>query len=277
MKFLKPKNKSRKPAPDEFTDAFQSLIKQIDQVDANNQEINRLMLIVLNETNLKKIEASKAALDNKIDETKRLGKVIRRLLKEENGNNAETENTDPNQGGASQRRDNLIRKTQMNTQSKRFYSIWMKHNEQMDEYKTKLMELFRRQCRIANRNDLTDEDIEIMLSEGNFEMFASLGEASKATEQLRDLESRHAEFVKLENSIQEVYELFIELSTMVTNQGNTLDVIEMNMESTIANAQEGAKNLGKARRKKKRTRKMKIISGAVVSIAIAVVIVIVAV
>jgi len=277
MKFLKSKNQNRNSVPDEFKDTLEDLMKQIDQVDSNNLEINRLMLIILNETNLEKIEASKAALNDKIEENKKLGKRIRSILKQENDNTADTENTDPNRGNESKKRNKLIRKNQMNTQSRRFYGLWMKHNEQMDEYKTKLKELFRRQCRIANRNDLTDQDIETMLSEGNFEMFANLGEIAKATQELRDLETRHAEFVKLENSIQEVYELFIELSTMVEDQGNALDVIEMNMESTMANAKEGTENLGNARRKKKRTRKMKIVSGAVVSIVIAVVIVIVAV
>merc|ERR1712038_560106 len=94
------------------------------------------------------------------------------------------------------------------------------------------------------------------------------------TQQLRDLETRHEEFVKLEKSIQEVYELFTELSAMVEDQGNTLDIVEMNVENTTTNANEGAKNLKEARRNKKKTRKIKIIAGAVVSVVITIVIVI---
>ena len=100
--------------------------------------------------------------------------------------------------------------------------------------------------------------------------------------QLSDLNASHwalnrtqkRDFVKLEKSIQEVYELFIELSAMVEEQGNSLDLIEMNIEKTAANANEGAKNLKQARKKKKKTRKIKIISGAVVSVVVAVLIVI---
>ena len=271
MKFLKPKNKNKDSGQDKFTEVLEDMIKQIDQVDTNNQEINRLTLIILNETQLEKINAAKAELDDKIDENKRLGKRIRSILKQQNGDIAD-ENAAPNHSNATR-----IHQSQINVQSRRFYGLWTKHNEQMDEYKNKLKEMFRRQCRIANRNDLTDEDIETMLSDGNFEMFATLGETAKAQQQLRDLENRHADFVKLEKSIQEVYELFIELSAMVEEQGNSLDLIEMNIESTAANANEGAKNLKQARKKKKKTRKIKIISGAVVSVVVAVVIIIVAV
>ena len=271
MKFLKPKNKNKNSGKDEFTELLEDLIKQIDQVDTNNQEIYRFTLIILNETQLEKIDAAKSGLDDKIDENKRLGKRIRSILKQQNGDIAD-ENAAPNHSNATR-----IHQSQINIQSRRFYGLWTKHNEQMDEYKNKLKELFRRQCRIANRNDLTDEDIETMLSDGNFEMFASLGETAKAHQQLRDLENRHADFVKLEKSIQEVYELFIELSAMVEDQGNSLDLIEMNIENIAANANEGAKNLKQARKKKKKTRKIKIISGAVVSVVVAVIIVIVAV
>jgi len=271
MKFLKPKNRNKNSEEDEFTEVLEDLIKQIDQVDTNNQGINRLTLIILNETQLEKIEAAKAGLDDKIDENKRLGKSIRSILKQQNDDIAD-ENTPPNHSNAKR-----IHQSQINIQSRRFYGLWMKHNDQMDEYKNKIKELFRRQCRIANRNDLTDEDIETMLSEGNFEMFGSLGETAKAHQQLRDLENRHADFVKLEKSIQEVYELFTELSAMVEEQGNSLDLIEMNIENTAANANEGAKNLKQAQKKKKKTRKFKLISGAVVSVVVVVIIVIVAV
>ena len=269
MKFLKPKNKNNNSGQDEFTEELENLVKQIDQVNNNNHEINRLTTIILNETNLEKIGAAKAALDDKIEENKRLGKSIRSILKLENDAITDEENTALNNSNAKR-----IHKNQINIQSRRFYDLWMKYNEQMEDYKRKLIELFKRQCRIANRSDLSDDDIETMLSEGNFEMFAALGEVSKATQQLRDLETRHEEFVKLEKSIQEVYELFIELSAMVEDQGNTLDIIEMNVENTATNANEGAKNLKEARRKKKKTRKIKIISGAVVSVVITIVIVI---
>jgi len=269
MKFLKPKSRNKKSGPDDYTEEMEDLTKELDQVDANNQEISRLTIVILNETQLEKIEAAKAKLHDKIEENKRLGIRIRSTLKQKNEDLANEENTALNNSNAKR-----IHQSQINIQSRRFYGLWTKYNEQMDEYKNKLKEMFRRQCRIANRNDLTDEDIETMLSDGNFEMFASLGETSKAQQQLRELEARHEDFVKLEKSIQEVYELFIELSAMVEDQGNSLDLIEMNIENTATNANEGAKNLKEARKKKKKTRKIKIISGAVVSVVVAIVIVV---
>ena len=117
MKFLKPKNKNKDSGQDEFTEVLEDLIKQIDQVDTNNQEINRLTLIILNETQLEKINAAKVGLDDKIDENKILGKRIRSILKQRNDDIAD-ENAAPNHSNTTR-----IHQSQINIQSRRFYGL----------------------------------------------------------------------------------------------------------------------------------------------------------
>lgn len=51
----------------------------------------------------------------------------------------------------------------------------------------------------------------------------------------------------LEKSLQEVYEMFVQISTLVMEQGSLIQVIEYETESAIHNVDKGADQLEKAR------------------------------
>ena len=60
-----------------------------------------------------------------------------------------------------------------------------------------------------------------MLDEGNTAIFAKsiLDEERLARQQLTELQDRHDEFIKLEASIKEVHDMFVEVAQLVADQG----------------------------------------------------------
>lgn len=51
----------------------------------------------------------------------------------------------------------------------------------------------------------------------------------------------------LEKSLQEVYEMFVQISTLVMEQGSLIQVIEYETENALQNVDKGADQLEKAR------------------------------
>lgn len=58
---------------------------------------------------------------------------------------------------------------------------------------------------------------------------------------------RHNLLINLEKSLQEVSEMFIQISTLVMEQGSLIQVIEYETESALQNVDKGADQLEKAR------------------------------
>lgn len=58
---------------------------------------------------------------------------------------------------------------------------------------------------------------------------------------------RHNLLINLEKSLQEVYEMFVQISTLVMEQGSLIQVIEYETENALQNVDKGADQLEKAR------------------------------
>lgn len=58
---------------------------------------------------------------------------------------------------------------------------------------------------------------------------------------------RHDLLVNLEKSLLEVHEMFVQISTLVMEQGSLIQVIEYETENAIQNVDKGADQLEKAR------------------------------
>lgn len=58
---------------------------------------------------------------------------------------------------------------------------------------------------------------------------------------------RHNKLTELEQSLIEVHEMFIQISTLVMEQGSLIQVIEYETENAIQNVDKGADQLEKAR------------------------------
>jgi len=280
MKPLKDTNKNLSASTDEFFKTFETVIEDIDKIQTNNSEIRKLQVKVLGAVNQEQVEKDRATLDDKVAENKKFGVRIRNALKKEQDRLDDkalaASNNDGQQKSARENHEMRLRRTQIAAHSRRFYDLWTEYNNQQLEYKDRSKDLLKRRCKIVNEN-LTDEEIETMLEEGKTQMFNAsiLDDTTKAREQLNELKDRHDEFLKLEKSIREVYDLFMELAALVEQQGESLN----NIERLITDAQDrvvkGKEELVKAHEHKKSSRKKMIILAAIL-LAIIIIVIIVA-
>ena len=113
---------------------------------------------------------------------------------------------------------------------------------------------------------------------GDFTVLSSIiKESQQAKEDLKRLEDRHLEMVKLEKGIMEVcflnyvnlwslknsnlqvHEMFLEISVLVESQGESVNRIEDSINHAAQNAEQGRQQLVEAEKKKKSARKLKFI------------------
>lgn len=65
--------------------------------------------------------------------------------------------------------------------------------------------------------------------------------------ELREIIQRHNLIADLEKSLIEVHEMFLQVSTLVMEQGSLIQVIEYETENALQNVDKGADQLEKAR------------------------------
>lgn len=57
-------------------------------------------------------------------------------------------------------------------------------------------------------------------------------DTQQARQTLADIEARHEEIMKLEKSIREVHDLFVDMATLIEKQGDKIDSIENHVSNT---------------------------------------------
>lgn len=78
-------------------------------------------------------------------------------------------------------------------------------------------------------------------------------EAKKA---LEDIQTKHIEVMKIEKSILELQQLFIDMAVLVAAQGEVIDQIAVHVEGAVNDTEAGANALKKAVEIQKKTRKV---------------------
>ncbi|VDI60328.1 syntaxin 1A, partial [Mytilus galloprovincialis] len=128
-----------------------------------------------------------------------------------------------------------------------------------DEHQRKYKDNMLKNCiRVAGRTT-TDEQLEDMLESGNPKIFTQdiIMETQQAKQTLADIEARHNDIIKLENSIRELHDMFMDMAMLVEQQGEMIDRIEYNVEQAVdyietakMDTKKAVKYQSKARRKK---------------------------
>lgn len=85
-----------------------------------------------------------------------------------------------------------------------------------------------------------------MIEQGNWSVFTQgiIMETEQARQMLADVEARHNDILKLEKSLKELHDLFLEMAMLVESQGEVVDRIENHVTGTqdyVVKAQEQLK------------------------------------
>ncbi|XP_056123919.1 syntaxin-2 isoform X2 [Rhinichthys klamathensis goyatoka] len=130
--------------------------------------------------------------------------------------------------------DARIQKTQYTNLSHKFVEAMTQYNETQVSFREKSKSRIQRQLEITGRIT-TNEELEEMLETGNPSIFTSdIISDSKITRQaLNEIESRHKDILRLESSIKELHDMFVDMAMLVETQGEMIDNIEKNVNNAV--------------------------------------------
>ncbi|XP_060048766.1 syntaxin-2 isoform X4 [Erinaceus europaeus] len=154
--------------------------------------------------------------------------------------------------------DLRIRRTQHAVLSRKFVEVMTTYSEVQAVFRERSKGRIQRQLEITGRTTTNDE-LEGMLESGNPSIFTSdiISDSQITRQALNEIESRHKDIMKLETSIRELHDMFVDLAMFVETQGDMINNIEKNVSSAedyVVRAKEETKKAiryqSKARRKK---------------------------
>ncbi|XP_026102339.1 syntaxin-3-like isoform X2 [Carassius auratus] len=233
---------------DEFFAQIEEIRTSIDKIDENIGEIKRLYSVILSApTSDQKTQDELEAITNEI---KKLANNARNKLK--SIEQILASNTEERISA-----DMRIKKSQQAILAKKFVEVMTKYNEAQVEFREKSKGRIQRQLEITGKAT-TDEELEEMLDGGNAAVFtAGIMDSGISKQALSEIEARHKDIMRLESSIKELHDMFVDIAMLVENQGSIIERIESNMdqsvgfvERAVADTKKAAKFQQEARRKK---------------------------
>ncbi|XP_026159693.1 syntaxin-3 [Mastacembelus armatus] len=232
---------------DDFFAQIEDIRMSIDKIDESITEIKKLYSTILSApTSDQKTQDGVEVLTNDI---KKSANNARQKLK--SIEHQLESNTDERASA-----DLRIRKSQHAILAKKFVEVMTKYNEAQVDFRDKSKGRIARQLEITGKAT-TDEELEEMLEGGNSAVFTAGITDSKINQQaLNEIEARHKDIMRLESSIKELHDMFVDIAMLVENQGGMIDRIESNMdqsvgfvERAVADTKKAAKFQQEARRK----------------------------
>jgi t-SNARE complex subunit (syntaxin) len=120
-----------------------------------------------------------------------------------------------------QMRNNLYQ-----THIRRFHTVMNDYNGAAHAFKKELQTRTRREIKIVDPT-IDDEEVDKIIESGKAtEVIKEALISDNVQDQIRLIEERHLDILKLEHQVLEIYELFRDLATLVDLQQESLDVIE---------------------------------------------------
>ncbi|KAI7880308.1 t-SNARE [Lichtheimia hyalospora FSU 10163] len=157
--------------------------------------------------------------------------------------------------------DKPMRVTQHAALKKRFIETIQRYQDIERTYQQKYRQRVERQIRIVKPDATPDEIEQVLDSDEAPQIFAqSLMQANRsghANAVLSEVQTRHDDIKKIEKTILELHQLFLDMQMMIEQQGETLNKVEMATETTVVDLEQGNKEIGKAINYAKATRAKK--------------------
>ena len=135
-------------------------------------------------------------------------------------------------------------------------------------YKTKYRERVERQYRIINPT-ASKEEVQVVVDNPQADLFSQqIAGHTAARNALADIQDRHRDILRLETSINELHQLFLDVSVLVEAQGEMLNQIEHAVGATVVNTGGAVEELRRANEYKKRKREFMCWVASVIAIVV---------
>uniref|UniRef100_A0A8C5CFC9 Syntaxin-3-like n=1 Tax=Gadus morhua TaxID=8049 RepID=A0A8C5CFC9_GADMO len=235
---------------DDFFAQIEDIRGSIDKIDTSVADIKKLYSTILSApTSEKKTQDDLEALTNEIKKSANNARNKLKTIEKQ----LET-NTDERASA-----DLRIRKSQHAILAKKFVEVMTKYNEAQMDFRDKSKGRIARQLEITGKAT-TDEELEEMLEGGNAAVFSAGITESKINQQaLNEIEARHKDIMRLESSIKELHDMFVDIAMLVENQGGMIDRIESNMDQSVGFVERAVADTKKAAKFQQEARKKKIL------------------
>jgi len=192
-------------------------------------------------------------LEGLLEETNKQNTVIKKALEE-----MKQENT----AFAQKNRDSSearIRENMHSALMRKFREILTEYQAVQTEFKQDVKTKVSRQVRIVYP-EASDADVSAIVDAGDMSSAAVIrarigGGHESLKGALSDLQDKYRDIRKLEQSVAELHQMFVELATLVEAQGELLDQIEYSVNSAAEYAKKGEQELVQARKFQERARR----------------------
>ncbi|KRZ55051.1 Syntaxin-1A -like protein [Trichinella nativa] len=235
---------------EEFFEQVEEIRGSIDLIANNVEEVKKKHSAILsnpvNDPKTKdELEELMASIKKTANKVRNKLKVIEQQLEQDESTEGSTA-------------DLRIRKTQHSTLSRKFVEVMTDYNKTQTDYRERCKGRIQRQLDIAGKQ-VDSEQLEEMIESGNPAIFTQgiITDTQQAKQTLADIEARHNDIIKLESSIRELHDMFMDMAMLVESQGEMIDRIEYNVEHAkdyvdraVSDTKKAVQYQSKARRKK---------------------------
>ncbi|KAK2504691.1 hypothetical protein MC885_005649 [Smutsia gigantea] len=244
---------------DEFFEQVEEIRGCIEKLSEDVEQVKKQHSAILAAPNPD--ERTKQELEDLTADIKKTANKVRSKLK------AIEQSIEQEEGLNRSSADLRIRKTQHSTLSRKFVEVMTEYNATQSKYRDRCKDRIQRQLEIMPQaprmaqtlsresfvptagRTTTNEELEDMLESGKLAIFTD--------DALNEIETRHNEIIKLETSIRELHDMFVDMAMLVESQGEMIDRIEYNVEHSVdyveravSDTKKAVKYQSKARRKK---------------------------
>jgi len=217
---------------EDFFATVEEMRENLQVMKTKSTTMRKLTADLLLQTDNAKLEQEKE-LDALVADVKKMGRKVKNDL-----GLIETmvDKRLPQAGVAYVSAEQRIKKMHYTMITKEFCDTMNEVNAIQSNYQEKLKEKMVRQLAVMNPDgtDYTNEQINEMIESGKTSIWTQnlLRETEDARQKLNAVQARHEEIVKLERSIMEVHEMFLDLAVLVESQGAMINNIEDNVLKT---------------------------------------------
>ncbi|EIN07486.1 t-SNARE [Punctularia strigosozonata HHB-11173 SS5] len=230
-------------APVEGLAGFQqevgSIQDQIREFEANVARISELHSVSLNAMDEAATRQNLALLDDQVAQTRTLSNAIKLRIQAL---------TDKPTAGV----DKRLRKNQLTLISNKFRDALQNYQNVERDYRKRYKERVERQFKIV-KPDATAEEVAAVVNDdsgGQSQIFAQAlanserwGESRAA---YREVQERHEEIRRIEQTMGELAQLFNDMSVLINQQQEQIDIIEQTTEGVSKDAEAGTEQVEKA-------------------------------
>ncbi|XP_033975954.1 syntaxin-4-like isoform X2 [Trematomus bernacchii] len=250
-------NKAEASDEDEEEEENDAFFKKVQEI---HEGLNSLKQMVSNLENKQKAlladplsdDSMKRKLQTLREEIKTLAGHIQRKLK----------SIEPKKGeedGKYVPINSRMQRTQHGVLSREFVELMGYCNTIQAQYRDCQVNRVRRQLKITGK-DMTDEELDVMLESGQTIVFPQniLSDAIATKQALNEIESRHDEILKQEQSIRERHDMFQYLAMEVEAQEEMVNQVENNIKQSTDYVVRAKENTEKAVTYQQKSRKKKL-------------------